>query len=117
MKKKNMNMDENFVLDIFADTKYAFISMIKCGSGNFEVILQNEEENNRDFQIVLTGQITLLPEDVAASDQKFSVSDTTQISSTTSRPTQFYDAYKHAGYHLGENFVLVNELYQNNSGL
>jgi hypothetical protein len=84
--------------------------MIQYGSGNFEVILR-EKESSEHFQIIMTGQINFTSENVAT-HQVHKFFDRKNSSITKS---QFYDVYKHAGFHLGEEFTLVGELYRGNN--
>lgn len=85
--------------------------MIQYGSGNFEVILR-DEENSQDFRVILTGSINILAENPRSSSHPSSnqKGDLLPISC-------FYDAFKRAGYSLGEDFLVVNDVRRHKTGL
>lgn len=79
--------------------------MIQYGSGNFEVILRDQEDSE-DFQVILTGSINFM------SERTKYISHSTNDPNTEDllKKSHFYDAYQDAGYSLEEEFRQINDL-------
>lgn len=84
--------------------------MIQYGSGNFEVSLRNYEDSE-DFDVILTGQINV---NIENKTPQFDTSKNTKRLKITK--LQFYSAFEQAGYHLGDEFTLVQGFQRNNLG-
>lgn len=78
--------------------------MIQCGTGNFEVLLENKE-NVDEVNVIISGQINVLHEDLKI------ISDThLPLNDIDISQKKFYEVFKAAGYQLTDCFRSVQGL-------
>ena len=94
---------------ICTDIKYAFV-MLQYGSGNFQVTLQDEEDSH-DFQIILTGRIDLMKDQV-----KTQLRGMREENGRIALEFHFNNIFERAGYQLKDDFDLVDKIKRHSTG-
>ena len=85
--------------------------MLQLGSGNFEIIL-GDDQKRENLEILATGRVNPLSESVRVPSNGANVETKSIVTKE-----RFYDSFENAGYSLGQEFALVNDLYHYNSGI
>lgn len=83
--------------------------MIQAGSGNFEVLLENDD-NSDEFTLIMSGQISPIDtEKIEPNKSKTKITRTMDYES-------IYTILRNTGYELGDDFRLLQTLSQDETG-